>query len=136
MAEGSVMRDSQDNAFIDCRDDIPLKESPNDDSLDEESREYPSTLQLVPILVGICLQSICIALVRGSTFQPYTIPMLTNVDDCRTTRSYQLQFRKSQSSSTPWKTFPGMPAHIFSQHAQLPSHSAEYIPFIPQNGHI
>lgn len=129
------MRDSQDDEFIDSRDDIPLKESLNDDNLDEESQEYPSTLQLIPILVGLVLQSICIALVRGSVFQPNTIPMLTTADDCRTIQSYQPQFRKSQSSSTPWKIFPGMQAHIFSQHAQSLCHSAEYIPSIPRNGH-
>jgi hypothetical protein len=71
------MRASQDDEFIDCRDDIPLKERPNDGDFGEDSQEYPSTLQLIPILIGLCLQSICIALVRGPIFQYYTIPMLT-----------------------------------------------------------
>lgn len=75
------MRASQDDEFIDSRDDIPLKKSPNDGDFGEASQEYPSTLQLIPILVGLCLQSICIALVRYPIFQSYNIPMLTTAAD-------------------------------------------------------
>lgn len=60
-------RDSHHDGFVESRDDIPLKESASDASLDDEGQDYPSTLQLIPILIGLCLQSVCIALV-GSCF--------------------------------------------------------------------
>ncbi|OOQ89724.1 putative efflux pump antibiotic resistance protein [Penicillium brasilianum] len=69
------MRASQDDEFIDSRDDIPLKKSPNDGDFGEESQEYPSTLQLIPILVGLCLQSICIAL--DNTILSTAVPKIT-----------------------------------------------------------
>jgi hypothetical protein len=62
MAETLRIRDSQDDGSFESRDDIPLKESIDDEEL-HERQDYPSTLQLIPILVGLCLQSICIALV-------------------------------------------------------------------------
>ena len=55
--------DSHDEGFVESRDDIPLKESAGDAGLDDEVQDCPSTLQLIPILIGLCLQSICIALV-------------------------------------------------------------------------
>lgn len=67
MAETSSIRDSQDDGFVESRDDIPLKESTDEEKL-HERQDYPSTLQLIPILVGLCLQSICIALVGISHF--------------------------------------------------------------------
>lgn len=48
-----------------CRDDIPLKESGCSDISDDESTEYPSTIQFMPILIGLCFQSFCIALVSS-----------------------------------------------------------------------
>jgi hypothetical protein len=68
MAENLRIRDSQDDGFVESRDDIPLKESTDDEKL-HERQDYPSTLQLIPILVGLCLQSICIALVGSSHFR-------------------------------------------------------------------
>lgn len=81
MAEASRPRDSQDDGFVESRDDIPLKESTNDEKL-HERQDYPSTLQLIPILVGLCLQSICIALVgiahfHGSKISCYILETLT-----------------------------------------------------------
>lgn len=57
--------DSHDEGFVESRDDVPLKESAGDAGLVHEGQDYPSTLQLIPILIGLCLQSICIALVGG-----------------------------------------------------------------------
>jgi hypothetical protein len=62
MADSSGMRDSHDG-YIENRDDIPLKESGSDGIADDE-KEYPPAAKLVPILVGLCFQSFCIALVR------------------------------------------------------------------------
>jgi hypothetical protein len=62
MADSSGMRDSHDG-YSENRDDIPLKESGRDGIADDE-KEYPPTAKLVPILVGLCFQSFCIALVR------------------------------------------------------------------------
>ena len=50
------------------RDDIPLKEartenSDDDDDDEEEKQVYPSSSKLAPILIGLCFQSFCIALV-------------------------------------------------------------------------
>lgn len=64
MADSSGMRDCHDGYIEnENRDDIPLKESGSVDSADDE-KEYPTTAKLVPILVGLCFQSFCIALVR------------------------------------------------------------------------
>ncbi|OQD70479.1 hypothetical protein PENDEC_c023G02839 [Penicillium decumbens] len=69
------MRDCH-NGYIENenRDDIPLKESGSDDIADEE-KEYPSTAKLVPILVGLCFQSFCIAL--DNTILATAIPKIT-----------------------------------------------------------
>lgn len=72
-------RDSHDDGFVESRDDIPLKESASDSSLDDEGQDYPSILQLIPILIGLCLQSVCIALV-GSCF--FLIVQLYITDMC------------------------------------------------------
>lgn len=62
MADSSGMRDCHDG-YIENRDDIPLKEAGIDGLADDE-KEYPPTAKLVPILVGLCFQSFCIALVN------------------------------------------------------------------------
>lgn len=87
MAERSVTRDSQDDGSVESRDDIPLKKATDDDNLDDETQSYPSTLQLIPILVGLCLQSICIALVGVSLSIHTHKANLTFTVYCRTTQS-------------------------------------------------
>lgn len=57
------MRDSHDGS-VDNQDDIPLKKS-GDDIVEEEEHEYLPTAKLVPILIGLCFQSFCIALVTS-----------------------------------------------------------------------
>ncbi|KAJ5169234.1 uncharacterized protein N7482_004828 [Penicillium canariense] len=74
MAVSSEIRDSHDG-FVENRDDIPLKESGSDDDSDDEKQDYPSTLQLIPIMVGLCFQSICIAL--DNTILATAIPKIT-----------------------------------------------------------
>lgn len=49
--------------FSESRDDIPLAESGSDDILDDQKAEYPSLRKLAPIILGLCSQSFCIALV-------------------------------------------------------------------------
>jgi hypothetical protein len=56
------LRDCRDDVFED-RDDIPLKESGAEDSDEDEKQEYPPASKLAPILIGLCFQSFCIALV-------------------------------------------------------------------------
>jgi hypothetical protein len=63
MADRSV-RDCHSD---ECRDDIPLKESGSSDIIDDETIEYPSTIKFLPILIGLCFQSFCIALVSPSS---------------------------------------------------------------------
>jgi hypothetical protein len=60
-ADISSMRDYEDEVFTD-RDDIPLKESGSEGS-DDEKQDYPPISRLAPILIGLCFQSFCIALV-------------------------------------------------------------------------
>lgn len=62
MAASSEMKGCEDD-FVDSRDDIPLKESGSDDVLDDQKTEYPSPAKLAPIILGLCFQSFCIALV-------------------------------------------------------------------------
>lgn len=62
MADSSEMRDGHNGLFTNG-DDISLKESGNEEIVDEETPEYPPTVKLVPILIGLCFQSFCIALV-------------------------------------------------------------------------
>lgn len=62
MADGSEMRDGH-HGLLKNGDDIYLKESGNEEIVDEETPEYPPTVTLVPILIGLCFQSFCIALV-------------------------------------------------------------------------
>jgi hypothetical protein len=64
MADSSGMHDCHDG-YIENRDDIPLKEAGIDGLADDE-KEYLSTGKLVPVLVGLCFQSICIALVNSN----------------------------------------------------------------------
>jgi hypothetical protein len=66
MANSLSLRDCRDEVCSN-RDDIPLKESGSDHSIDDEKQEYPPTLKLAPILIGLCFQSFCIALVRLGT---------------------------------------------------------------------
>ncbi|KAJ5539056.1 hypothetical protein N7513_007388 [Penicillium frequentans] len=71
MADGSV-RDCHND---DCRDDIPLKESGSSDISDDERIEYPSTIKFLPILIGLCFQSFCIAL--DNTILATAVPKIT-----------------------------------------------------------
>ncbi|KAJ5095006.1 Major facilitator superfamily domain general substrate transporter [Penicillium argentinense] len=68
------MKDCHDG-FLEARDDIPLKESGTDDILNYERKEYPSPAKLVPILVGLCFQSFCIAL--DNTILATAVPKIT-----------------------------------------------------------
>lgn len=95
------------DGYIENRDDIPLKETGTDGIADDE-KEYPPTAKLVPILVGLCFQSFCIALV--SLIKKKTFCELTPF---RITPSLQRQYRKSPSSSIPLRTFLGMRARIY-----------------------
>lgn len=56
------MRDYHDD-LSENRDDIPLKESGSDESADDEEHDYPSMAKFLPLLIGLCFQSFCIALV-------------------------------------------------------------------------
>lgn len=57
------MRDFGDQVYTN-RDDIPLKETGTEESDDEEEKQvYPPSSKLAPILIGLCFQSFCIALV-------------------------------------------------------------------------
>ncbi|KAJ5927883.1 hypothetical protein N7466_006839 [Penicillium verhagenii] len=59
-----------------CRDDIPLKESGcSVMSEDDEATEYPSTIQFIPLLIGLCLQSFCTAL--DNTILATAVPKIT-----------------------------------------------------------
>ncbi|KAJ5792062.1 uncharacterized protein N7503_008040 [Penicillium pulvis] len=71
MANGSV-RDCHND---DCRDDIPLKESGSSDISDDERIEYPSTIKFLPVLIGLCFQSFCIAL--DNTILATAVPKIT-----------------------------------------------------------
>lgn len=66
MADKTSLSDFRDGAWAD-RDDIPLKqsgaESEEDEKQEDENQEYPSKSKLAPILIGLCFQSFCIALV-------------------------------------------------------------------------
>lgn len=65
MADGSSMNDFRDQDNTN-RDDIPLKEARtenSDDDDEEEKQVYPPSSKLAPILIGLCFQSFCIALV-------------------------------------------------------------------------
>ena len=65
MAGSARSQDSQ-YGFEETRDDIPLKEAKSDESFDGDEPLYPSLIKLLPILIGLGLQSFCIALVRQS----------------------------------------------------------------------
>ncbi|KAJ6096923.1 hypothetical protein N7486_007669 [Penicillium sp. IBT 16267x] len=71
MADNS-MRDCHNE---ECRDDIPLKESGSSDISDDERIEYPSTIKFIPILIGLCFQSFCIAL--DNTILATAVPKIT-----------------------------------------------------------
>lgn len=66
MAEGLSMRDCQEETLT-HRDDIPLKAAEMQ-SDDDEKQVYPRSAQLAPILIALCFQSFCIALVRSKLF--------------------------------------------------------------------
>lgn len=85
MAERFERRGSHDDGYAESRDEGSLRKSvvyvnetashgddvsEDADAEGEENRQdqkYPSKLQLMPILIGICLQSVCIALVSFPT---------------------------------------------------------------------
>lgn len=56
------MRDSHD-AYTEASDDIPLKETGDGEVFENQEHDYLPTARLIPILIGLCLQSFCIALV-------------------------------------------------------------------------
>lgn len=62
MADGSSMRDCQEEILTN-RDDIPLQAA-GTESDDDEKQVYPPSSKLAPILIALCFQSFCIALVR------------------------------------------------------------------------
>ena len=62
MADSLESRDCH-NGFVETGDDIYLKESGSDDFGDQKV-EYPSAIKLFPIIIGLCFQSFCVALVR------------------------------------------------------------------------
>ncbi|KAJ5765323.1 hypothetical protein N7520_004882 [Penicillium odoratum] len=70
MADSSA-RDFQNE----CRDDIPLKESDSRGDISDEEIEYPSTIKFMPILIGLCFQSFCIAL--DNTILATAVPKIT-----------------------------------------------------------
>ncbi|KAJ5577478.1 uncharacterized protein N7459_006442 [Penicillium hispanicum] len=74
MAHSLGPRDSKDG-FVETRDDIALEESASDELVDDEKHEYPSMIKLLPILVGLCFQSFCIAL--DNTILATAIPKIT-----------------------------------------------------------
>ncbi|KAJ5609975.1 hypothetical protein N7510_006694 [Penicillium lagena] len=74
MADSSSTQESRDEG-LESRDDIPLKESGSDQSTEEANDDYPSILKLVPILIGLCFQSICIAL--DNTILGTAVPKIT-----------------------------------------------------------
>ncbi|KAJ5349579.1 hypothetical protein N7541_007306 [Penicillium brevicompactum] len=74
MADKSNSRDYRDDVSVD-RDDIPLKETGSDLSDEEEKQDYPPTSKLVPILIGLCFQSFCIAL--DNTILSTAVPKIT-----------------------------------------------------------
>lgn len=81
MAHSSGMRDCHDD-HSETRDDIPLKETPGSEEApdeEEEEREYPPMLKFLPILIGLCFQSFCIALVRTPGNLIWAWPFLTVV---------------------------------------------------------
>lgn len=80
MAAKTSLGDYREDAWVD-RDDIPLKQS-GTESEEDEKQEYPPNSKLVPILIGLCFQSFCIALVSS---QPRWICQLANrCPSCRT----------------------------------------------------
>ncbi|OQD78890.1 hypothetical protein PENANT_c073G06708 [Penicillium antarcticum] len=74
MADSPSLRDCRDEVCSN-RDDIPLKETGSDHSIDDEKQEYPPTLKLAPILIGLCFQSFCIAL--DNTILSTAVPKIT-----------------------------------------------------------
>ncbi|KAJ5179473.1 hypothetical protein N7492_002683 [Penicillium capsulatum] len=68
------MRDYHDS-HSENRDDIPLKESGSDEGVDDEEHEYPPMTKFLPILIGLCFQSFCIAL--DNTILATAIPKIT-----------------------------------------------------------
>lgn len=62
MARSPIKRELGDEYF-DSQDDIPLKDPGCKEACGDQDIEYPSAKKLIPILVGLCFQSFCIALV-------------------------------------------------------------------------
>lgn len=62
MTERSETRGSLDQ-YSETSDDGSLKRSEDNEALEVEEHEYPPTTKLIPILIGLCFQSFCIALV-------------------------------------------------------------------------
>ncbi|KAJ5641790.1 hypothetical protein N7490_005790 [Penicillium lividum] len=58
-----------------CRDDIPLNESDSGGDISDEEIEFPSTIKFMPILIGLCFQSFCIAL--DNTILATAVPKIT-----------------------------------------------------------
>jgi hypothetical protein len=92
------MRDFEDQAYTN-RDDIPLKETGESDD-DEEKQVYPPSSKLAPILIGLCFQSFCIALVSFKLLLLFHKLMWTTLELTRTTQSSQPPFPKSPKNLT------------------------------------
>lgn len=83
MADGSSMNDFRDQDNTN-RDDIPLKEARTENSDDDEEEEkqvYPPSSKLAPILIGLCFQSFCIALVSFKLLSRFHKLMWTTYQD-------------------------------------------------------
>ncbi|CAG7920900.1 unnamed protein product [Penicillium olsonii] len=74
MADNSSSKDYRYDGTLD-RDDIPLKETGTEESDEDEKQEYPPKSKLVPILIGLCFQSFCIAL--DNTVLSTAVPKIT-----------------------------------------------------------
>ena len=68
MADSSSTQDCRDQG-LENRYDIPAKGSESEQSIEKEKDDYPPNLKLAPILIGLCFQSICIALVSLSPME-------------------------------------------------------------------
>lgn len=55
--------------YPETSDDGPLKRTEDNEALDVHDHEYPPTAKLIPILIGLCFQSFCIALVSNPNVQ-------------------------------------------------------------------
>ncbi|EKV13708.1 hypothetical protein PDIP_47360 [Penicillium digitatum Pd1] len=79
MADGSSMKGFGDQVYTN-RDEIPLKEAGTEESDDDEKEQfYPPGSKIVPILIGLCFQSFCMAL--DNTILSTAIPKITEQFD-------------------------------------------------------